>query len=385
MLKDSIQEEFFRSYKDKLALGFKILIVSNYKTALSILEEKAADCIVVSRFFAYSEDSKKLKPTFLILEKTTLHYATTKGKNTDLLVAIDKNLTEMFNRGNSAYYKSLERWLHEKRPELIFNRYLFISILVTGFLLIVSIVFNLLLKWQVNLKTREIRDKNIKLEKALDELQIKKEELLSTLRQRESLLRELRHRTRNNLNIISSIIGLKAMLLDSSLISEFSRDLKEKIFSMALAQKVMEDCESYCLLDVKKYLNEFVKSLSEYYPTLKGKIDFDLRIEPLELSTDVAFPFCFVLNELVSISYYYISDNNLKDNINIEIELFKKGKTIYFSYYDGIFYKDRISELSEKKIFGLPIVYEIVQKQLYGEVSFNKDENRLYIKFPEKI
>lgn len=365
VLKDSIQEEFMDKFITNLPINITTIKVDSYYDAISIINNKKADAVVVSRFFAYSKYRKHLIPTPLILDKTTLHYAVKKNKNFDLLVAIDKNLSKIINNPYSIYYKIILKYLNEDEIANI-RRSLFIHFLFFIFLLIISIFLNLIFKHLLNIKTREIRYQNIKLENTINELKKKDEELKNLLKQKEKFLRELKHRTRNNMNIISSMIGVKSLSLNNPTIIEFANDIKEKIWVMGLIHSLIEETEDYSILNIKKFIQKYFKELTNIFPQTKDNLSITLNLEETILAIDIGIPFCFVISELVKSSIL----KNKKTDINIE--LFMKNEILTFNYSEANF--------NEKD---MKIIEEIIKKQLYGEIKIEKE--KLSISFKNNL
>ncbi len=365
VLKDSIQEEFMDKFITNLPITINLIKVDSYYEAIDIINNKKADAVVVSRFFAYSKYKKNLIPTPLILDKTTLHYAVKKNKNSDLIIAIDKNLAKIINNPYSIYYKTIFKYFHEDEITRI-RKSLYKHFLFFAFLLLVSIFLNLLFKYLLNIKTREIRCQNIKLENTINELKKKDEELNKLLKQKEKFLRELKHRTRNNMNIISSIIGIKTLSLNNPNIIEFAKEIKEKIWVMGLIHSLIEETEDYSMLDIKKFIQKYFKELINIFPETKDNLSLNLNLEDTILSIDIAIPFCFVISELVKSSIL----KNEKNYINIE--LFTKNEIITFNYSEVNF--------NEKDI---KIIEEIIKKQLYGEIKIEK--GKLSISFKNNL
>ncbi len=366
VLKDSIQEEFLKKIINKFPFKITLITVSSYSKALDLLNNNNADAMVVSRFFAYSKFRTNFIPTPLILDKTTLHYVVKKNKNQDLLVAIDKNLSVLINNPHSTYYRIILKYLSEDEIMRIrksfFNYFLFFVSL-----LVVSIFLNLLFKYLLNLRTQELRHKNEKLERTINELNKKEEELAEILKQKEKFLKELKHRTRNNMNVISSIIGIKTFFVNNPAVNEFAKDIKEKIWVMGLIHSLIEENEDYSILNIKKFIKRYFRELTKILPENKINIEANLNLEEIILDINIAIPFCFVVSELVKLC---ILQNG---KISINIDLYMKDERITFVYAGN-----KLNYNNDVKI-----IDEIIKKQLYGDIF--KESEKLYISFKKSL
>lgn len=126
----------------------------------------------------------------------------------------------------------------------------------------------------------------------------------ASLKEKELLLKEIHHRVKNNLQIISSLISLQTMNTTNENTCASLRDSQNRIKSMALIHEKLYQSKDLARIDFKGYVNSLVKSLSSSYvlnPGLKIIVD----IEDVCLDIDTAIPCGLIINELVSNSLKY--------------------------------------------------------------------------------
>ena len=185
VIKGSIQEFFMlEDVPEKFNLEYNLLLFPDYPSASNAITEGTVDVMVASRFFFFSEDRyQDILSTSIILRPSQVYFAAPKGKNEDILRAIDKNLIFFKNDPNSIYYKTLSQWLSyvQYKP---FPRYLSITLILITILLIAFGISSLILRKQVKARTsllsaknRELVSINAKLEELIQHQQKAQEEL----------------------------------------------------------------------------------------------------------------------------------------------------------------------------------------------------------------
>ena len=126
------------------------------------------------------------------------------------------------------------------------------------------------------------------------------QEIISSLREKEALLREIHHRVKNNMQVISSILQLQAGYIKDAAALEIFRDCQGRIRTMSLIHEKLYQSKGLAEIDFKEYLESLV-SLLLRSQTAKGTVvRTELQIEPITLDADTAIPLGLIVNELVS-------------------------------------------------------------------------------------
>lgn len=178
VLEGSIQQQVCEEIRERFGLSFNQIALPDYESTIKQVKSGKADAVIVSRFYGYRREKEgALIPTPVILHPTALHFVAPKGRNQDLLDAIDKRVAEMMNDPHSVYYRSLAYWLHEK-PRMFVPLFIIWSIvaITTAFLFFFTLA--LVLRWLVQKRTKELLDKNKELGVALLELKTTQDEAI---------------------------------------------------------------------------------------------------------------------------------------------------------------------------------------------------------------
>ncbi|WP_424359384.1 sensor histidine kinase [Methanocella sp. MCL-LM] len=145
---------------------------------------------------------------------------------------------------------------------------------------------------------------NEALQKEIADREKAEGQALAMLREKEVLLKEIHHRVKNNLQIISSLLSLQSgCSSDESLARKFS-DSQDRIRTMALIHEKLYQSGDLSHIDFKEYVGSLTGYLSRSYG-VGGNIRMDLDIQEISLDIDVAIPCGLIINELVSNSLKY--------------------------------------------------------------------------------
>jgi len=149
----------------------------------------------------------------------------------------------------------------------------------------------------------EMRVHQIELEM---QLQAKDGELRSSLAEKETLLKEVDHRVRNNLQVISSLLRMQAeMLKDDHRTGRALRESHQRVMSMALVHERLYAGQNLSEIDFGEYGQTLVEELSNAYPDSAGRVVFRLDTSCVLLNVGQAIPCALILNELVTNALKY--------------------------------------------------------------------------------
>jgi PAS domain S-box-containing protein len=126
------------------------------------------------------------------------------------------------------------------------------------------------------------------------------EQLLQSLQEKEVLLREVHHRVKNNLQVVSSMLNLQAGFVRDETTSDALRDSQNRVKSMALIHERLYHSDFLTRIEFAKYVHSLVEHIKSSYHRVGG-VELELAIaDDLQLEVDVAIPCGLMLNELVT-------------------------------------------------------------------------------------
>ncbi len=211
ILENSLSQRTFPELIDRLGISVNLLVQGSYDEMIKAVVTERADAMVASRFFSFSRHrSDRILPTPLVFEPSRAGFATRKGRNADLLLRLDANLSEMMNDPDSPYFALLHQWLREE-PNTLTPRYLLWLVAAIGAIAAVIFFVAILFRSQVRAKTRQLKEQNQRLEAALAELERAREEALQ--RERLHAFGQLASGLAHDFNnLLSPICGCVALL-----------------------------------------------------------------------------------------------------------------------------------------------------------------------------
>ncbi len=217
---------------------------------------------------------------------------------------------------------------------------------------------------------------NITLRKQSEE-QIKKQ-----LKEKEILLRELYHRTKNNMQLISAMLRLRARRLEDEHIKELFKEIESKVISMAVVHQKLYESRDLFLLNLKDYFISLVNLLKQTYRFPGKEIELEVRGDDLNVQIETALPLGLVINELVSNSMKYAFVEQNKGKIEIVLKKTDKGELIIEFSDNGIGLPESFDAKKEANL-GLETVFALVENQLQGKIEVSS-RNGLYYRIALK-
>ncbi len=195
------------------------------------------------------------------------------------------------------------------------------------------------------------------------------ERLSESLREKEVLLRELYHRTKNNMQVIYSLMSLEAEKPGNEALRAAFDLIGSKIRTMALVHQKLYESRDLTSISLNDYIADIVTLIVSNSQAAAGRISVDQDVDPCNVSIDTAIPFGLVLNELISNSVQHAFPGDRRGTIGIRLRA--STDEITLAYRDnGIGLPPEIDPL-ESPSLGLTIIREIVRHQLHGHIRFH--------------
>lgn len=205
-------------------------------------------------------------------------------------------------------------------------------------------------------------------------------EIKSSLKEKETLLREIHHRVKNNMQIISSLISLQsAEVSDEKLVSLY-KETENRIHSMALVHENLYQSHDLSHIGLSQYVQNLVEDLIYSYG-VSNAIETEIEVPPIEVNLETAIPLGLIINEMVSNSIKHAFPDK-KGKIMVKLEIDSDENLILMVSDDGVgLPKD--SDIDSIKKFGLKLIQALIQ-QLDGKLTFeSKNGTTFCIKFKE--
>jgi len=202
--------------------------------------------------------------------------------------------------------------------------------------------------------------------------QKKNETLLeSSLAEKEILLKEIHHRVKNNLQIISSLIVLQEQYVKDERILHIFKDFQSRIKVMALIHQTLYNSENLNKICLSEYIKNLVNNLFKAYSVNSKKIKLQLNVENIDLSLDKANNCGLIINELVSNSLKHAFSKNDDGKIIVTVKRTINNRILLDVYDNGIGLPKDI-DYKNSDTLGLKLISTIT-KQMDGKISIEKN------------
>ncbi|MDO9045476.1 MAG: sensor histidine kinase [Methanobacteriaceae archaeon] len=202
------------------------------------------------------------------------------------------------------------------------------------------------------------------------------------LNDKEMLIKEIHHRVKNNLTVISSLLSLQSRYIKDESDKDLFKESENRAKSMALIHERLYRSEDVKSIDFSDYITSLSRDLFDTYVTSKDKIQLKLDVENIMVDVDNTVPLGLIINELVTNCLKYAFPSNRTGTININFH--KIGSEYVLEVIDdGIglpedFDTDKSDSLGMRLISGLTA-------QLDGEMEMLNDSGTTFrIRFSDR-
>lgn len=194
--------------------------------------------------------------------------------------------------------------------------------------------------------------------------------LQDTVHQKEILLLELYHRTRNNMQVISSLLKLYADRIETPGSKGIVRDLENKIQTMALVHQKLYESSDLSHLNLKDYLHSLIELIRSNYGRSHSGFRIEADVEDISVLIDTAIPLGLVINELIINAIKYAFPNRNNGLIHMNLSKNKAGEIILEISDNGVGVKKGF-QMTDPSHLGLLIIHGLVTYQLQGTIEFS--------------
>jgi PAS domain S-box-containing protein len=209
-------------------------------------------------------------------------------------------------------------------------------------------------------------------------------QIKNSLKEKEVLLRELYHRTKNNMQVISSILGLKAASIDDKATSDILEEMKNRILAIALVHQKLYQSHNLSRVDLKEYITDLIHLIDSSYAVHENRVNLSLDLESITVVIDMAIPCGLIINELVSNSLKYAFPADARGNVEIRLRRLPNGLVELIVGDNGIGMSEK--SLNEVNKLGLQLVRIIAEDQLQAETKVSgKNGIKWTFRFNDKL
>jgi two-component sensor histidine kinase len=191
------------------------------------------------------------------------------------------------------------------------------------------------------------------------------------LEEKEVLLKEIHHRVKNNLQVISSLLYLQSRQVQDSETLEMFLDSQHRVRSMALVHERLYENGDLARVDSADYIHDLARYLRRAYGTDSGAVTLDVQVDEVPLDIDTAIPCGLIINELVSNAMKHAFPDDREGEIIIGLSRDPAGQYVLTVRDNGVGMPEGVAPRSTGSL-GLRLVSRLVDQL---EASIELDRN----------
>jgi two-component sensor histidine kinase len=216
----------------------------------------------------------------------------------------------------------------------------------------------------------------------ITEKKLAEERTIAALREKETMLREIHHRVKNNLQIISSLLRLQARSSSGTVTGKIFNECQDRIAAMAAIHSLLYKSKDLSKIDFNEYIRQTSGQLIRSYKKISTPVVCTITGSGICLGIDTAIPLGLIVNELFTNALKYAFTESDKGEIRINLEL--EGEEIVLIVEDNGKGIPNPSDLLTTESFGMKLVNMLVI-QLDGSLKLISENGcRFIIRFRMK-
>jgi len=209
----------------------------------------------------------------------------------------------------------------------------------------------------------------------ITENKINEEKITQSLKEKEILLREVHHRVKNNMQVISSILNLQSSYVKDSYALNLLKECQNRIKSMAFIHESLYQTKNFESVNFSEYVTVLTKNLVHTYSINTKKIKLILTLHKLFLNLDLSIPCGLIINEIISNSLKYAFPNNRDGIIFVNLTVNKKNVKIEVGD-NGVGIPQKV-DVKNTQTLGLQLVDTLVE-QINGTLKLNRNKGTIF-------
>jgi PAS domain S-box-containing protein len=220
-------------------------------------------------------------------------------------------------------------------------------------------------EWEA--RTSQLEADNIKLQAEVDERLRVEAALRSTVRQKDTLLREIHHRVKNNLQVISSMLSLQSANIEEESVLQLFRESRNRVRALALLHERLMSAEDLEKIDINDYIHNLVANVFRSYGMSTEHVSTEVDVDDIRFDVDTAIPCGLIINELVSNSLKHAFNDGHGGCVNVSLHRDAHGGYELAVHDNGKGLPENFDFRTTESV-GLQLVVALTQ-QLNGEIS----------------
>jgi two-component sensor histidine kinase len=237
-----------------------------------------------------------------------------------------------------------------------YRRLWFIFSFIAALVLLIAIVYFI--------RTRRLRHEKERLEQMVRE---RTADLQAALQKQGVLMKEIHHRVKNNLQVISALQQMQSSRTVDPFVKSALEDSQNRVLSIAFIHHNLYIHDDLKGVEMKSFIRELVSHMVSVFTAPNCNVDITEEVEPISLDIDTAVPLGLIINELLTNSFKYAFLGRTSGHISIHLSAFSNDGAFTLEYADdGPGLPEDIDPMKARSL-GLRLIRQL-SRQLDGEV-----------------
>jgi PAS domain S-box-containing protein len=205
------------------------------------------------------------------------------------------------------------------------------------------------------------------------EKKIAQQRMEQSLKEKEVLLKEVHHRVKNNMQVISSILNLQSSYVSDDYALSLLKESQNRIKTMAYIHESLYQNKSFTSVNFSDYIATLTNNIIQSYAVSEEKVRLILNLEKINLNLDNSIPTGLIVNELITNAIKHAFPSNMKGFINVNLK--SENNTVYLEVKDNGVGFDSDIDFRNTNSLGLQLVSTLID-QIEGDVKFKSEKNQ---------
>ena len=206
----------------------------------------------------------------------------------------------------------------------------------------------------------------------LKDLKQSEDQLKLSLREKETLLQEIHHRVKNNMNVVSGLLNLHKNSTQNEEVKKALQESQGRVYAMSSVHETLYNSENLAEIDLMDYLNKLSSLLLQTYSVNPGKVQLKINGDEVTVDINKASPLGLSVNELISNALKYAFPDDRKGKI--EVNLQKQDDRLALTIQDNGVGMPKGFDWRNSNTLGLKLVRSLIENQLNGSIDVNTQD-----------
>jgi two-component sensor histidine kinase len=225
-------------------------------------------------------------------------------------------------------------------------------------------------KWRIH----RLRQSKMALERTVDK---RTQQLRESLEQKDLMMKEIHHRVKNNLQVISSLLNLQLSRTADPATQDALTESKNRVLSIAFIHQNLYQHEDLKGVEMKSFVRDLCSHMQGVFEKLGQHVSIEKKIDELFLDIDTAVPLGLITNELLTNSFKYAFENGKPGKIIIQLSATSPGNYLFRYHDNGIGLPENF-DLGQSESLGMRLIGRLAE-QLAGNMRYRYENGSLFV------